>query len=448
MGFKRALHAIGGAALAGALVIGVSPVAQANDGARAAQWPLKVYGAENNLVWNHSTGKGITVAVIDSGVRATHVDLTGQVLPGTDFAFGGNGWTDHSPIGHGTGMASLIAGHGHGPNGEDGIMGLAPGAKILPIGIGAGVESLGGGSDYVPQAIRYAVDHGAQVINMSIGAAAPTVAEEQAVAYAEQHNVVLVAAAGNDGNSTQSYPGDYPGVVKVGAVDQSTNIWPKSDSGNITVVGAGVALLQDGGASDTQMGQADGTSGAAAYVSAIAALFRSAYPSLTAGQVVNRIIKTAIMPSGHTAPDPQYGYGVASPDFTTNVSAGPAAGPLPQATGAPSDSSSSPSAAPVTTGTNASSGSSGNGMAIGLGAVGGVVLLVIIGVVIARTRRRGGSGGGGGEPAYPTAPPYPNAPQQPYQPPTGQYGGQPQQQPYQQMPNNPYQQQGQPPRQQ
>jgi hypothetical protein len=74
------------------------------------------------------------------------------VLQGTDFAFGGNGQTDHSPEGHGTAMASLIAGHGHGPNGEDGIMGLAPGAKILPIGVGTGADSVG--ANYVAQAIR------------------------------------------------------------------------------------------------------------------------------------------------------------------------------------------------------------------------------------------------------------------------------------------------------
>ncbi|WP_328806503.1 S8 family serine peptidase [Streptacidiphilus fuscans] len=426
-------------------------MAQANDGARAAEWPLKAYGAENNLVWNHSTGKGVVVAVVDSGVRATHVDLTGQVLPGTDVAFGGNGWTDHSPQGHGTGIASLIAGHGHGPNGEDGIMGLAPGAKILPVGVGAGDDTHGNGdlASNVAEGIRYAVDHGAQVINLSLGAYDRDPGEEQAVAYAEQHNVVVVGAAGNENTSNPSYPGSFPGVIKVSAVDQNDNFWPKSDTSGITVAAAGVGIVLDGNGSDTQMVQGDGTSYATAYVSAIAALFRAAYPNLTAGQIVNRIIKTAILPAGRTAPDLDYGYGVASPDFTTNVPAGPAAGPLPQASGAPSDSSSSSSAAPVTTGTNASSGSSGSGMAIGLGAVGGVVLLVVIGVIVARTRRRGGNGGGGGEPAYPTAPHYPNAPQQPYQPPTGQYGGQSQQQPYQQMPNNLYQQQGQqPPRQQ
>ncbi|MEY9845243.1 type VII secretion-associated serine protease mycosin [Streptacidiphilus sp. BW17] len=441
MGFKRALQAIGGAALAGALVIGVSPVAQA-DAARAAQWPLKQYGATQNLVWNHSTGKGITVAVVDSGVRATHVDLTGQVLPGKDFVFGGNGWTDHSPESHGTAVSSIIAGHGHGSNGGDGIMGLAPGAKILPIGIGTGADN-SVQPQTVGEAIRYAVDHGAEVINLSIGGSTDDPTEEQAVAYAEQHNVVLVAAAGNDGGTFPVYPASYPGVVRVGAVDESATVWPQSDSGNITVMGAGVNIVVDTAASDTSLGQANGTSFATAYVSAIAALFRSAYPDLTAGQVINRIIKTAILPKGLVAPDAAYGYGVASPDFTTNVPAGPAVGPLPQASGAPSDSSSS-SSAPVTTGSSSSSGSSSNGMAIGLGAVGGVVLLIVIGVVIARSRRRGGSGGG--EPAYPTAPQYPNAPgqQQPYQPPTGQYGGQPQQQ----MPNNPYQQQGQPPHQQ
>ncbi|WP_243639111.1 S8 family serine peptidase [Streptacidiphilus pinicola] len=408
------------------------------DDARNTQWALKDYQA-TNAVWPKSTGKGVIVAVIDSGVRATQVDLTGQVLPGKDFQFGGNGQTDHSPEYHGTGIASLIAGHGHGPNGEDGIMGLAPGAKILPVGVGPGLAVAG--TDYTGQAVRWAVDHGAQVINMSIGGPDNDAVTEADMAYAEEHNVVLVAASGNDGVSVPQYPASYPGVIKVGAVDQNAKLWSNSNTGGVTVVAPGVQVLADG---DTGYRMGDGTSLACAYVSAIAALYRSAHPNLTAGQIVNYIIKTAIMPKGHTAPDPGLGYGIASPDLNMSVAPGPAAGPLPQATAgsASTTGGSTSSSAPSTTTTASSSSSGGSSMGLILGVLAGVVIVVIIIVVVIRSRRRGGggggNGGGGGQPAYPA---YPQAqpPQQAYQPPTGQYGqgGSPYgQQPPQQQ--NPY----------
>ncbi|WP_037605199.1 S8 family serine peptidase [Streptacidiphilus rugosus] len=418
--------------------MGTTPVAHADE-ARSAQWALSAYDATKS-VWNHSKGKGITVAVIDSGVRASHIDLSGQVLAGKDFAFGGDGQTDHSPEGHGTCIASVIAAHGHGSNGARGIMGLAPEAKILPIGVGDGVTgSLG--SDYLAPAIHYAVDHHAQVINISLGSADPSAADEAAVAYAEQHNVVVVTSSGNSGTSDKEYPGSYPGVIKVGAVDQSGKLWSQSNTGGVTVAAPGVGIVCDNDGNDTQMGKGDGTSLAAAYVSAIAALFRSAHPELTQGQIVNYIIKTADLPKGHTAPDPGFGYGIAWPYFDMKVDPGPAAGPLPQASAASSGDSGS-SSAPVAA---APGGSSGGGGSTGLilGGVGGLVVLGLVVALIARARRRPSAAGmppGGPAPAQPYQPPY--------QPPTGQY----QQQPYQSLPNYTYppQQQGghqeQPPR--
>ncbi|MEZ0065747.1 subtilisin family serine protease [Streptacidiphilus sp. MAP12-20] len=436
MGFKRALHAVGGTVLAGALAVGAAPVAHADE-ARSAQWALRVYNAAKT-VWPHSTGKGVTVAVIDSGVRASHVDLTGQVLQGTDFAFGGNGQTDHSPEGHGTCVASIIAAHGHGTNGVNGIKGLAPDVKILPIGVGTG-EAGATGTDHVAEAIRYAVDQHAQVINISLGSPIESPADEQAVAYAEAHNVVVVTPSGNSGTDGKEYPSSYPGVIKVGAVEESGHLWSQSNTGGVTVAAPGVGIVCDNDGSDTQMGKGDGTSFATAYVSAIAALYRSAHPQLTQGQIVNYVIKTALLPTSLTAPDAGFGYGIASPDFTTAVAPGPVAGPLPQATPAANGDTSS-SAAPVTT---TADGSSGGGSSTGLllGIVGGVVVLGLIIVVVARSRRGSGSNtlASGSEQPYQTAP-------QPSQPPSGQYPGQNQQQPpYQGLPNYTYpppQQQG------
>lgn len=456
MGFTRALRAVGGAVLAGAMVLAVAPSARA-DVVRDAQWPLTEYGAKAD-VWPSSTGKGVTVAVIDSGVRATHVDLTGQVLPGTDFAFGGNGETDHSSEGHGTGIASLIAGHGHGPNDEDGVMGLAPDAKILPIGVNPG----GSGADHLAQAIRYAVDHGATVINMSLGdALARSDADYAAVAYAEAHNVVVVAAAGNNGASEDDYPASYPGVVSVGAVDKNAQLWSGSNSSShLTVVAPGVDIVVDGAGSNTETRKGDGTSMATAYVSAIAALIRSAYPKLTQGQVVDFIIKGAKVPAGVTVPDVHWGYGIARPnqfDKWKSMAPGAAAGPLPQATesaaAAPARSISASPSAGV-----AESGSSSPAPLI-VGVVVVLLLLIVLLVVLSRRRRRrnrGGSGGPGGGaggsnglppgPAgYGAQPSYqqqPQAYQPPYQPPhqppqPSVYQNNPYAQPPQQAPQPP-----------
>ncbi|MEZ0095692.1 S8 family serine peptidase [Streptacidiphilus sp. EB129] len=451
MGVRRTVSALGGAVLAGTLLLGSATTAAA-DVTRDAQWPLTSYGVAKD-VWPHSTGKGVTVAVIDSGVRATHVDLTGQVLPGTDLVHGGNGQTDYADDGHGTGIASLIAGHGHGPGGGSGVMGIAPGVKILPIGVDPGHGDTG---TVVAAAIRYAVDHGASVINMSFGSAtAEDDNTEAAVAYAEAHNVVLVAASGNSAGQEDDYPASYPGVVSVGAVDQNGRLWSGStSSSHLTVVAPGVGIVRDGGSDDTKMYQSDGTSFSAAFVSGIVALIRSAYPQLTQGQIVNYLIKAASEPTGITAPDPHWGYGIARPAgfaLWARTAPGPAAGPLPQATvAATPGAGASDGATHPATGFSAGSGaggSGGSGLLLGVGGgLAAVVLLVVLAVVLRRRR-----------PAPQSAPPLPPYAQQqpPYQSQQGQQPYRPQsEQPYGQQPqqpsvyqNNPYAQ-PQPPQQQ
>ncbi|MHA6759953.1 S8 family serine peptidase [Streptacidiphilus sp. PAMC 29251] len=445
MGFTRALSAFGGAVLAGALVMASAPVAQA-DVTRDAQWPLTAYQMAKN-VWPHSTGKGVVVAVIDSGVRATHVDLTGQVLPGTDLVHGGNGQKDYSSIGHGTGLASLIAGHGDGPGGADGIMGMAPDAKILPIGVDPGN---GDTPQVLATAIRYAVDHGASVINLSLGApGAPGAEEEQAIAYAEAHNVVVVACSGNTGTDEDDYPASYPGVVSVGGVDQKGNLWSDSTaSSHLTVTAPAVGIVRDGGDSNTRQYKSDGTSYSAAYVSAIAALIRSAYPKLTQGQVVNLIIKGADHgPVGSAAHNSTWGYGLARPNFklwaTLAKNPGPAAGPLPQTplSGAATAVPGTGAAVPHPTNGAHPDSSKSSGAGLVLAVAGGLLLLVVIVVIALIVRRKknrtpGGPGGGYGAPQQQPSPqPYPPYQQQSYPPQQPPYQQpQPQQPPYYQPP--------------
>jgi type VII secretion-associated serine protease mycosin len=407
MGLKRAMHVLGAVAAAGVLLLTAAPVAHA-DATRDKQWALQAFKAKQR-VWPLSTGRGVTVAVIDSGVRATHVDLVGQVLEGKNFVTGGNGQRDISSDGHGTGVASLIAAHGHGPGNSEGIIGLAPGAKILPLAVDPESSQ---GAQQIADAIRYAVDHGAGVINISIAGPGDSAVEQSAVAYAEAHNVVVVAGSGNDGIQADNYPASFPGVISVGGADQNGAIWSGSDFGpHLVLVAPATGIVSDNKGSDTQYGIGDGTSYATAYVSAAAALVRAKFPDLTAGQVINRLIRTADDPkakSGQTTPDPHYGYGVLRPDaaLNTKLAAGPAAGPLPQAsdplagtgtgtgTGAGSGSGTGAAAAPGNGAKPADvSGGVSTKVVLGVAAL-VVVLLVVAAVVVAlvvlsgRRRRR------------------------------------------------------------
>ncbi|MGI5378607.1 type VII secretion-associated serine protease mycosin [Streptomyces sp. CA-251387] len=419
-------------ALTGALLLTSAPGASA-DQVRDAQWPLTVYDAEK--VWQTSQGAGVTVAVVDSGVDSSHPDLTGQVLPGKDFTGEGDPHQDEN--GHGTGMASLIAGHGHGANGEAGIKGLAPKTKILPVRVSANKDD-----EYTKDwsaGVRYAVDQGASVINLSLNdsSAYPGSKVAKAIAYAQERDVVVVAGTGNDGG-TVNYPAALPGVVAVSAIDKNLNFWSNSNTGKGVVLAApGVDVPRADPPSPGGYAIADGTSDSTAYVSAIAALVRSKYPDLTAGQVINRLIKSAsfLQHEGKKAPDSELGYGIARPGsaLTMNIPKGPKQGPLAQSS--PSTSTNSGAASDDNDSTSLAKkkkkSSSGNILLI----AGIAAAVVVIGILFAvlRNRRNGGSSGpgsGGGTPphgtGYPPQPPtgyqpYPNTPpNQGYPAPPGQ----------------------------
>jgi type VII secretion-associated serine protease mycosin len=382
MRLARTGRVVGVLATLGTLLMVAAPAAHA-DAARNRQWPLQAYEAASKI-WPITTGTGQIVAVIDSGFRPTHVDLVGQFLPGKDFA--PRNYNEAANASHGTMMASLIAGHGHGLGDSDGIMGLAPGAKILPLVVDLQDND---NAREIAGAIRYAVSHGADVISMSLGGSFSSLVEQSAIAYAEAHNVVLVAASGNDGIEANDYPASYPGVVDVGGTNQDGSIWSGSDySPHIVLVGPGSDVLGDDSGTDTQYSLGNGTSGATAYVSAAAALVRAEFPDLTAGQVINRLIKTAIDPEakpGQTTPDLHYGYGVARPDkaLTESIPAGPADGPLAQAT----DPLATPTA-PATALAASTDGSTSGSLlwAVGVGAL-VAVGCVLLGLKLRRNRR-------------------------------------------------------------
>ncbi|WP_328547889.1 S8 family serine peptidase [Streptomyces platensis] len=334
MTVTRTLRATVGAALTGALLLAGGGTASA-DQVRKDLWPLEAFGAQQ--LWQQATGKGITVAVLDSGFRKTHQDLTGQFTGGANFAntAAGDGSDDLAPHedirDHGTAMASIIAGHGHGSQGSDGVKGLAPDAKIMPI-----PQYKNGAA-----ATRYAVDHGADVINMSYTETTPSADTCPAIHYAVEKGVVVVAGVGNDGLPKKKYPAACPGAIGVGSVDEYGEADDDNNSTSaVDLLAPGVKIPVAMGKSDSDYRTADGSSAATAYVSAAAALLKQKFPDLTPGQIANRLVKTAGLPQTEKdkhlkLPDAHYGHGYIQPGpaLRRTIAAGPAEGPLPMPQG-------------------------------------------------------------------------------------------------------------------
>ncbi|SCK20854.1 type VII secretion-associated serine protease mycosin [Streptomyces sp. WMMB 322] len=306
MGITRTLRVIGSAALTGALVF-TSARNAAADQVRDDQWALKSLDAKS--IWKITRGKGETVAVIDDGVNPQHPDLKGSVLKGKDFISGGSTAPENGDD-HGTAMAAIIAGHGHGPRGANGVMGLAPEAKILPI------RADGGSVTALKEPIKYAVDHGATVINISRGGTAGKASDEgEAIAYALKNNVPVFASTGNSGEEVE-YPAAQPGAVAVGGVTEDGTLWENSNKGPQTLLTAPATRIVSAGGGSGFYRSGTGTSDSTAYASAAAALVRAKFPNLTAGQIVNRLTKTAEMPASEKdakLPDERYGYGAIRP---------------------------------------------------------------------------------------------------------------------------------------
>ncbi len=280
--------------------------AVSRDHVRDDQWQLNLLQADK--VWRQSRGAGVTVAVIDSGVAGDHPDLAGQVLPGLDLvAPGGDGTADE--VGHGTTVAALIAGRssdGHG------AAGLAPDSKILPIRV-LDAKNEYDDASVVADAIIWAVDHGAKVINLSLGGGAVNSVLADAIDYAFAHDVVVVACVGNvlaDGPGTTWYPAREPGVVAVTALNPRGDLWKGSLSGPSTVLAAPGSDLV--GAKPGGYQRVQGTSFAAPLVAATAALIRSKWPEMSAANVVQRLIMTA-RDEGVPGRDDQYGFGAVDP---------------------------------------------------------------------------------------------------------------------------------------
>jgi type VII secretion-associated serine protease mycosin len=364
--------------------------------ARDLEWWLDALHVEQ-IHQQLTDGSGVIVAVVDAGVDGTHPDLAGRVLQGHGGP-NGNGWATGQAARHGTEMAGIIAGGKPG-----GYVGIAPGAKILPV-FEAGDRDMSDG-------IRWAVDHGAKVINLSIGSNAATQDYEvDAVRYAEDHDVVLVASSGNtpqDGTHGVIDPARIPGVVAVGALDQQANLWWGSEPGpEVAITAPGVDIITPAPLDTSSSGYASGTgtSEATAFVSGVAALIRAKYPKLNAASVIQRLIATA-KDAGAPGRDPQYGYGIMRPllaltnqvDAVTVNPLGSAAGPSP--------------GAGATTGTGSGGSTRSQALSVLLPVAGGILLLVVVVTVIvvavSRRRRPVPVGRPPGPPGWPPPPPPP-----------------------------------------
>lgn len=256
------------------------------------------------------TGAGVTLAVLDTGVEGTHPDLSANLRQGAEFLRGtgvssGNGWTDEN--GHGTHVAGIAAA---GVNGF-GVEGLAPDLAILPVRV---LDQNGSGHNSdVAAGIVWATDHGADVINLSLGSPAQDANLQAAVDYARSRGVVVVAAAGDSwfqGNPT-IYPAAYDDVIAVAATNQYQGRAGFSQSGDwidVTAPGEEVVSTYIGNSYESM----NGTSMAASFVAASAAMLLGSQPNLTPAQVQERLELTAtdLGPLGF---DPDFGHGLVSP---------------------------------------------------------------------------------------------------------------------------------------
>ncbi|MFI7125043.1 type VII secretion-associated serine protease mycosin [Nonomuraea sp. NPDC050153] len=334
-------------------------------------WPQERLRFER--VWRFTRGEGVTVAVVDSGVDATHPQLAGAVTAQVDLT----GTDLRDCVGHGTAVAGIIAGRDLTSRGVP-VMGVAPAARILSI---KQTEGSSGDVSRLAQGIRRAADMNADVINVSVQAHDHP-ALKGAVAYAQAKDAVIVAAAGNvrqdDGVVTPAYPAEYPGVIAVGSASPDGG---KSEFSNsvtrisVTAPGAGITSAWTGGGYRTEL---DGTSFAAPFVAGVAALVRARHPELDHWQVKRRLERTA--EGGGAAGT---GAGLVNPLLAvTSV--------------LPATEESAPAAPPIVLARAPVPDPRTRGIAVAItaGAVGATALVVFLALTLPRARRRGWRAGG------------------------------------------------------
>jgi len=277
-----------------------------NDPSYGSQWGLnnaQDHDIDAPEAWDiHTGGSSVTIAVIDTGVDLDHSDLQAKIVAGKDYV--NNDSLADDDNGHGTHVAGIAAASG---NNGIGIAGVSWGAKVMPLKV---LNSAGSGTTAdLAEAIVYAADNGAKVINMSLGASCgsgwPDV--EEAINYALGKGVLLVAASGNNYSTPVLCPGAINGVVAVGATDSNDARPSYSTYGaalDVAAPGSGIYSTYYGGGYTTM----SGTSMASPHVAGLAALLRSYAPGMTSSEV-EALIKQTTDDLGSAGWDQYYGYG-------------------------------------------------------------------------------------------------------------------------------------------
>lgn len=304
-----------------------------NDPSFAAQWGLAKINCP--AAWDRTTGNpSVVVAVIDTGVDLDHPELAPLLVPGNDLVdlgsnptappgfrfegdFQGRDTNPQDEVGHGTHVAGTIACLS---NNATGVAGVTWQCHIMPVRVLARIVNIANPSDVrgtgsaadIAAGIRWAVDNGARVLNLSLGGSVDTTVEREAIAYAIAHGAVVVAAMGNGGAAASpSFPGAYPDVVAVGAIDQADHRASFSQVGpHIDVVGPGVGVLST--VWNNGFTTMSGTSMATPHVAGVAALVLSCNSGLTGAQVADILRQTARPLRDNPAdpvPNDNYGFG-------------------------------------------------------------------------------------------------------------------------------------------
>ena len=309
LGFPRLARAGVAASVAVAcLTLNAASTSAAANSVRSQEWWLQALHVTQ--AWHSTRAGGVTVAVLDTGVYPDQADLRGAVTTGPDYthsgrAPGGQFWGIH-----GTSIASLIAGRGHGPSAAAGMMGVAPAASVLSVRVTlepndpllADANVAAGLPAAIARGIRYAVNHHATVIDLPLDPVtvpgSPGVggssAEKAAVTYALSHHVVLVAPAGDEGAGANpvNFPAAYKGVISVGAFDsQFTKASFSSHQPYVTLTAAGAGVVAANGRAG--YAQISSTAAASAMVAGIVALIRAQFPALSPAQVTKALTESA-----------------------------------------------------------------------------------------------------------------------------------------------------------
>jgi subtilisin family serine protease len=312
-----------------------------NDANYASQHPyLTTIGVPT--AWDvANTGAATVVAVLDTGVDRDHPDLAPNLVAGHDIVNADADPSDDN--GHGTEVAGVVgAATGNGA----GIAGVAWNARIMPIKV-LGADGTGFDAD-IASGITWATDNGADIINLSLGGFGSSIALNQAVGYALDHDVVVVAAAGNQAAGVPSFPAAIPGVLAVTATDaQGRFAWFSNHGPWITLAAPGINVMT----TELEAGPSlatttvTGTSFSSPIVAGVAALLRERHPAWNWNRVAYELVRTA-RDAGPTGVDDAYGFGIV--DAAAALDVGPhGTVSAPNLTGDAGDLAASPRVVPV-----------------------------------------------------------------------------------------------------